>query len=251
MESILFCAALFLSHSFAVPVDPRHTAQQVLQGYLDKFYPSVLKGGPHLEEQIREMQKFFHLTVTGTLTKETEEVMNQPRCGVPDVAGASQSAPRWGRNVLTYRINRYTRDLPSQTVDRIIKQAFQVWSDVTPLVFRKTSRPADIEISFAYGAHGDSSAFDGRGGILAHAFPPGQGTGGDAHFDESERWSEYNREVNLFLVAAHEFGHSLGLQHSSVRGALMYPSYSYQNPQRFKLSNDDTQKIQRLYGKKK
>ena len=45
---------------------------------------------------------------------------------------------------------------------------------------------ANIEIKFVYGDHGDGSAFDGRGGTLAHAFYP---RGGNAHFDDSETWS--------------------------------------------------------------
>lgn len=53
----------------------------------------------------------------------------------------------------------------------------------------------------------------------------------------------------MFLVAAHEFGHSLGLAHSNVPDALMYPIYRYQNPANFKLSEDDKQGIQKLYGK--
>lgn len=47
------------------------------------------------------------------------------------------------------RINNYTPDLPRADVDRAIKKAFKVWSDVTPLNFtRLRSGTADIMISF-------------------------------------------------------------------------------------------------------
>lgn len=52
----------------------------------------------------------------------------------------------------------------------------------------------------------------------------------------------------LFLVAAHEFGHSLGLSHSKDAGALMYPMYSYSDPDTFVLPQDDVKGIQSLYG---
>lgn len=51
---------------------------------------------------------------------------------------------------------------------------------------------------------------------------------------------------SLFLVAAHEFGHALGLDHSSVPEALMYPMYSFtEGPP---LHEDDVKGIQHLYG---
>ncbi|XP_007443198.2 macrophage metalloelastase-like [Python bivittatus] len=257
MKYILICTIIFLPSLFAIPIDlgnegPSAEDSKLLQVYLDKFFPTYHKDGRSLEERLRQMQKFFHLTVTGKMDKETLTVMKKTRCGVPDVSEENKAGTTiWNKRQLTYRINNYTPDLPRWKVDETIVKAFQVWSDVTPLSFRKTSRPADIEIFFAHGDHGDYGRFDGRGGILAHAFFPGSGLGGDTHFDEAERWSEYNRETNLFLVAAHEFGHALGLTHSNVVGSLMYPTYTYRDPNSFRLPSNDRRRIQRFYGIRK
>ena len=53
---------------------------------------------------------------------------------------------------------------------------------------------------------------------------------------------------NLYLVAAHEFGHALGLKHSRNPESLMYPTYHHSR-QVSLLSTEDVANINTLYGK--
>jgi matrixin len=48
-------------------------------------------------------------------------------------------------------------------------------------------------------------------------------------------------------IAAHEFGHALGLGHSSVMGATMFPSVSSCNTGNRSLSSDDIDAVRALY----
>jgi predicted Zn-dependent protease len=54
-------------------------------------------------------------------------------------------------------------------------------------------------------------------------------------------------ELSFFAVAAHEFGHSLGLSHSSVQGAIMFPYYQSIDGN-YSLHSDDITGIQAIYG---
>lgn len=132
--------------------------------------------------------------------------------------------------------------------------AFKKWSEVTTVNFTEATsyQSADIKIAFYTGDHGDGEPFDGPLGTLAHAFSP---TNGRFHLDGAENWvvsgdvttSTLSTAVDLESVAVHEIGHLLGLGHSSVEEAIMYPTITSRT-RKVDLASDDIQGIQELYG---
>uniref|UniRef100_A0A669BJD1 Collagenase 3 n=1 Tax=Oreochromis niloticus TaxID=8128 RepID=A0A669BJD1_ORENI len=198
--------------------------------------------------KMREMQQYFGLPPSGELTKETLAVMKKPRCGLSDVEHVGETV-RWKKKRISYRIAGKKFPIPALKAQKVFRRAWKLWSNVTPLKFRnRNMEVADIDIFFYSGDHNDGSPFDGRGGVLAHAFMPGLHIGGDVHFDSDEDWSLNSTGINLFAVAIHEFGHALGLSHSSDPGAIMYPAYNFDPNYEPQLSFDDVKNIQKLYG---
>ncbi|KAF1378941.1 hypothetical protein PFLUV_G00195730 [Perca fluviatilis] len=263
MRSCSLCIILSLAVAvYCMPVSQvteqdEHDAESYLKRSFNLTQEKGLTGRRGIRavsRKLSEMQRFFGLHITGTLDADTMTMMKKPRCGVPDTNIASFSTSgsnlKWEKNSLTYRIENYTPDMSVPEVDDSIEKALQVWAKVTPLRFTRIhSGTADIMISFGRQEHGDFYPFDGSGGFLAHAFGPAPGIGGDAHFDDDEFFTfRSNTGYVFFLVAAHEFGHSLGLSHSDDPGSLMYPAYSYNNPDTFVLPQDDVNGIQSLYG---
>ncbi|KAM9837712.1 matrix metalloproteinase-25 [Aulostomus maculatus] len=250
-------------YGYLAPPDPRTSKLQTKEG---------------MERAIRVMQRFGGVQETGVLDSETLKLMSTPRCSLPDIVGSEDrlkkrrrrkryalSGLKWHKTDLTWSVHSYPSSslspgLHSNMVDSILTQAFKAWSDAAPLTFRQlpsSSRGAatggDIKVSFPRLLHDDGYPFDGQGGTLAHAFFPGRDdVAGDTHFDDHERWSVGgdSSTTDLFTVAVHEFGHALGLSHSSSDPSIMRPYY--QGPvgpiTTFQLAMDDRVAIQQLYG---
>ncbi|GAA5025644.1 matrixin family metalloprotease [Streptomyces siamensis] len=229
-------------------------------GYLPEDVPLQSDSG---RAAVRASQAMALLATTGDIDEATRTVFEQPRCGFPDRQGVED--PRsgksltsvaefvafgtvWDHAVITYRINNLSPDFDQNRQRALIRAAWERWAAVVPLVFQETTGAPDIEIRFARGSHGDGSPFDGPGNILAHAFfpPPNGGSlAGDAHFDEDEQWQDGVRPggFDLFNVAVHEFGHSLGLNHTSVPNSTMNPFY----PVPSTPAADDREGVRQIY----
>ncbi|KAA0037468.1 hypothetical protein IC582_020790 [Cucumis melo] len=194
-----------------------------------------------LESAVKLYQKWSKLNVSGILDQQTLDQIFKPRCGLPDVIMKSNSNknteddleisshyalfpgnqkwPDYKRH-LTYT---FTNNFPIDFVPSVT-EAMKEWAAHSLFTFSQAAddQVPDINISFQVGDHGDGVPFDGPGGVVGHAFAP---TDGRLHLDGDDKWSAglETQKVNVMNAALHELGHVLGLAHSTVQQAVMWP----------------------------
>ncbi|KAL6351328.1 hypothetical protein AAG906_035120 [Vitis piasezkii] len=231
------------------------------------------------EQALKTYQLNFNLNTTGQLDEATLNQIVSPRCGNADIENGSSSMnsgkstpstsghfhtvghysffdgkPVWPESKRNLTYGFLPDNQLSDTVKAVFTSAFERWAAVTPLTFTESDSyySADLRIAFYTGDHGDGEPFDGVLGTLAHAFSP---TNGRFHLDGEENWvatgdvttSSISSAIDLESVAVHEIGHLLGLGHSSVEEAIMYPTITSRT-KKVELASDDIQGIQELYG---
>ncbi|KAF3938835.1 Matrilysin [Dactylella cylindrospora] len=219
-------------------------AKNLVRNYLKHF--GYYTAEDQLDEEslslgITSFQKAFNLPTTGKYDEPTRVLMARPRCSQPDRQMGQEGGDirpfftLWSRQFgnktdLTYSIGEITPDLPPLKVRRAIGDALNCWGAVTPLSFREVASGADMTLSFVV-----DPIFSQTPGVnyVAWGF-----AGSRVIFDEEDFWSE----KFLSDTTLHELGHVLGLGHSGVPAATMWPYVG--NP----LHPDDIHAIHSLYG---
>ena len=145
--------------------------------------------------------------------------------------GDGWDGPGRGAVRLTYFLERPSADLPQYRQREELRRAMAEWSVHAAIGWGEaagSSAKASVNILWGGVAHGDGFPF--TPGVLAHAFYPAptapEPIAGDIHFNDTLKWgTDDPRRWDIFSVALHELGHTLGLVHSSDPDSVMYPMY--------------------------
>jgi len=177
------------------------------------------------------------LTTTGAVTQS-----------IPTY-GNGWDGPGLGAATVGYVFSQMTEQLPTSQTEPAIQSAMAKWAQVVQVTWVQGTNPTaarTVNILFATGDHGDGYPFSGPGGILAHTFYPAppnpEPIAGDMHFDDADTW-HIGSDTDVFSVALHELGHSLGLGHSDDPSDVMYPYYKMVTT----LNSGDIAAVQTLY----
>jgi hypothetical protein len=130
---------------------------------------------------------------------------------------------QWDHNFLTYGFVNGTSDIAGEAEKKAVREGMSLWTAETPITLHEVD-PEVAEIKISWGS------IDGAGNVVARSNFPSWPLSGDILFDDGETWTTASRSnnsqpIDLVTTAAHEIGHSLGLEHSASSFDLMYRKY--------------------------
>lgn len=152
--------------------------------------------------------------------------------------------------------NYITNDLEKYKVILAFEKTFKRWQEYfSPIQLESTGDRSKAAIAIHFMENGNPalpSPFNGS--TLAYAYlsdGPSLGLASDMYFNDAYQWSEMHRanQINLFKVAVHEVGHAFGLEHSTDRKDIMYPTY--QPNDNVVITRDTAEAVEFLYGEYK
>jgi hypothetical protein len=173
-----------------------------------------------------------------------------------DIAAYTMTGEFWNRSVVAYQVNPANLDLPAAAVTTAVRAGADAWA-----------QQSQANFSFSYGGASTqtSNTNDGvnlvlfrnasSGSAIATTYWWANGTGiidadivfWDAAFRFFAGSTGCASGFYIEDIAAHEFGHALGLGHSAAPNATMLPSTSSCNMRNRTLDADDIAGVQALY----
>jgi hypothetical protein len=171
-------------------------------------------------------------------------------------SGYSSSGPVWRSPVVSYRLNPANLDLAETPTETAVRAGADAWALQAASGFR---------FNYAGRSTQTTTTFDSlnlvlfrnasSGSAIATTYTWYNSTGivdADIVFwDEAFRFfsGASGCSIGFFIedIATHEFGHALGLGHSTTIGATMYPTVSYCSIEPRSLHADDIAGLQSLY----
>jgi Matrixin len=164
---------------------------------------------------------------------------------------------KWSNTPVPYVVNADNLDLAQAAATAAVRAGADVWANQTIAAF-----------SFFYNGSSTLTAntMDGTNLVLFRNAPNGNAIATTYYWYNSTGFVDadivfWDGGFQFFAgttgcssgfyiedIAAHEFGHALGLGHTSVQSATMFPSVSFCNQSNRTLDPDDIDGILSLYG---